>query len=40
MLPARTCVSVRFIRVGDRPDKVHLAAVDEELIERDGMMAG
>jgi hypothetical protein len=29
----------RFIRIGDAPDTVHLAAVGKELIRRGGVMA-
>jgi acyl-CoA dehydrogenase len=37
---ARAYVYARFIRIGDGPDQVHLAAVGKELIKRGGVMAG
>jgi acyl-CoA dehydrogenase len=36
---ARAYVYARFIRIGDGPDQVHLAAVGKELIKRGGVMA-
>ncbi|WP_448042339.1 acyl-CoA dehydrogenase family protein [Bradyrhizobium liaoningense] len=35
---ARAYVYARFIRIGDGPDQVHLAAVGKELIKRGGVM--
>jgi acyl-CoA dehydrogenase len=35
---ARAYVYARFIRIGDGPDQVHLAAVGKELIRRGGVM--
>lgn len=35
---ARAYVYARFIRIGDGPDQVHLAALGKELIRRGGVM--
>ncbi|MEK9278706.1 hypothetical protein MTR72_03480 [Bradyrhizobium sp. ISRA442] len=40
LVPARAYVYARFIRIGDGPDQVHLAAIGKELIKRGGVMAG
>ncbi|WGD49766.1 hypothetical protein QA641_29585 [Bradyrhizobium sp. CB1650] len=37
---ARAYVYARFIRIGDGPDQVHLAAAGKELIGRSGVMVG
>jgi acyl-CoA dehydrogenase len=36
MVRSRLQVGKRFIRIGDGPDQVHLAAVRKELIKRGG----
>ena len=37
---ARAYVYARFIRIGDGPDQVHLAAIGKELLKRGGVAAG